>query len=67
MSAHTHSIYVDGCFRCDLSRDEAVSIEVAEAVAPWARRLADASPATVHLGVGSGYALVRIPDHGGAA
>lgn len=23
MTAHLHSSYVDGCYRCDLSRDEA--------------------------------------------
>lgn len=59
MSAHTHSTYVDGCFRCGLSRDEAVTEEVVQSVAPLARRLADEVPATVYLYVGSGYALVR--------
>lgn len=23
MTAHTHRVYVDGCFRCELSKDEA--------------------------------------------
>lgn len=24
MTAHTHAVYVEGCHRCDLSRDEVV-------------------------------------------
>lgn len=67
MSAHTHRTHVDGCFRCDLSRDEVVSEEVVEAVAPLARRLAEEAPAAAYLYVGSGYALVRESFNGGAA
>lgn len=67
MSAHTHTTYVDGCFRCALSREETVTDEVAEATAPMARRLAEESPATVYLYIGSGYALVRDFFGGGAA
>jgi hypothetical protein len=27
MTAHLHSEYVEGCYRCDLSRDEVVTTE----------------------------------------
>lgn len=31
MTAHTHTEYVDGCFRCDLNRDEAEGTAYCEA------------------------------------
>lgn len=59
MSAHDHTTRVDGCFRCELSSDEAVCNEVADAIKPYARRLAEECPAATWLAVGHGYALVR--------
>lgn len=38
MTAHLHSTHVEGCYRCDLSRDETEAIEAeiaAEAQAAW--------------------------------
>ena len=38
MSAHTHITLVEGCYRCDLNRDEMTAIEQevrAEAQAAW--------------------------------
>jgi hypothetical protein len=33
VTAHTHTEYVEGCYRCDLSRDEAAQIEAEERAA----------------------------------
>lgn len=59
MTAHTHTEQVAGCFRCDLSRDEAVANEVEEAARPLARRLAEEAPAVRLLDIGHGYRIVR--------
>lgn len=59
MTAHDHSKFVEGCYRCDLGRDEVLANEVGEAMEPLARRLAEESPAVVMLAVGHGYVLVR--------
>lgn len=59
MVEHSHRELVNGCYRCDIGRDEVVAIEVVDAIGPLVRRLAREAPAIRQLAVGSGYVLVK--------
>lgn len=59
MSAHDHTTRVDGCFRCQLSRDEDVVAEVVEIVDEQARRLSEQVPAVRFVRLGHGWSLVK--------
>lgn len=62
MAEHDHTEHVDGCFRCDLASDEALSEAAEQALTFITGTLASHAPAVVQLDAGNGYVLVR-RDH----
>ena len=60
MTAHLHAEYVDGCFRCELSRDETIRDDTLEAINVQLDMLADRDGSSLRYAqLRHGYALVR--------
>lgn len=59
MTAHAHTEHVEGCFRCDLSREDAFVSEVHETLNLLSRRLAEEAPAVKFLRLEGGYVLQK--------